>query len=45
MTFNNQKTSQETQNKLNLKNILETRSTILSMGKDKQHQTKTLFIE
>jgi hypothetical protein len=45
MTSNNQKTSQETQNKLNFKNILETRSTIPSKEKDKEHQAKTLLFE
>lgn len=45
MTLNNQKTSQETQNKLNFKNILETRSTIPSKEKDKEHQAKTLLFE
>jgi hypothetical protein len=45
MTSNNQKTSQETQNKLNFKNILETRSTIPSKEKDKEHQVKTLLFE
>lgn len=45
MTSNNQKTSQETQNKLNFKNILETRSSIPSKEKDKEHQAKTLLFE
>ena len=45
MTLNNQKTSQETQNKLNFKNILEIRSSIPSKEKDKEHQAKTLLLE
>jgi hypothetical protein len=45
MTLNNQKTSQETQNKLNFKNILEIRSSIPSKEKDKEHQAKTLLFE
>lgn len=45
MTSNNQKTSQETQNKLNFKNILEIRSSIPSKEKDKEHQAKTLLFE
>jgi hypothetical protein len=45
MTLNNPKTSQETQNQLNFKNILKTRCTIPSKEKDKEHQAKTLLLK